>query len=861
MLSLCRGSCGQVAGPEVFQPEVPLRRLGGSTTATVMVVHRLGLPERQFVVKAIALRGLDAQGRLRALKEIQILKSLRHESIIEYIESWWIGAGPDSGRLTLVMECAENGDLRVPVQAAGQSGKHLEEVLVLSWLQQMLRGLDHVHQKEIIHRDLKAMNVFLKDTWRTCKLGDFGISTALESGKSASGCVGTPAYMAPELLWNQRYASAVDMWAIGVVLYELMALKLPFCGSNVLALVYQIAFNTYDPEPLCMVGYSTALIELVSWLLDKDPTKRPSASQLLGEPALWETFSIEAAGTMAAASFNESLSSNLFSNTCQGDLSEVHHACTPGITMPSAMQMVSGTGSDWGDAVALLASMGTDSMTGAIPATLASAESLGSVVSNVKLWEEILRTREESDNVSLDRFEELLRSIGSSRPDVPPDQPKHDDERNSPPQRQIGSCEAEENLARAAQDVAFAASLQKMAAEISLEAHGYQPLRRLGGSTTATVMVVHRLGLPERQFVVKAIALRGLDAQGRLRALKEIQILKSLRHESIIEYIESWWIGAGPDSGRLTLVMECAENGDLRVPVQAAGQSGKHLEEVLVLSWLQQMLRGLDHVHQKEIIHRDLKAMNVFLKDTWRTCKLGDFGISTALESGKSASGCVGTPAYMAPELLWNQRYASAVDMWAIGVVLYELMALKLPFCGSNVLALVYQIAFNTYDPEPLCMVGYSTALIELVSRLLDKDPTKRPSASQLLGEPALWETFSIEAAGTMAAASFNESLSSNLFSNTCQGDLSEVHHACTPGITIPSAMQMVSGTGSDWGDAVALLASVRTDGSVDSITGERIAGSDVEARATASLGSYESRLYDFSRLYESTEPLTSLTA
>ncbi|CAE7918450.1 Nek4, partial [Symbiodinium sp. KB8] len=404
------------------------------------------------------------------------------------------------------------------------------------------------------------------------------------------------------------------------------------------------------------------------------------------------------------------------------------------------MQMVSGTGSDWGDAVALLASMGTDSMTGAIPATLASAESLGSVVSNVKLWEEILRTREESDNVSLDRFEELLRSIGSSRPDVPPDQPKHDDERNSPPQRQIGSCEAEENLARAAQDVAFAASLQKMAAEISLEAHGYQPLRRLGGSTTATVMVVHRLGLPERQFVVKAIALRGLDAQGR----------------------------------RLTLVMECAENGDLRVPVQAAGQSGKHLEEVLVLSWLQQMLRGLDHVHQKEIIHRDLKAMNVFLKDTWRTCKLGDFGISTALESGKSASGCVGTPAYMAPELLWNQRYASAVDMWAIGVVLYELMALKLPFCGSNVLALVYQIAFNTYDPEPLCMVGYSTALIELVSWLLDKDPTKRPSASQLLGEPALWETFSIEAAGTMAAASFNESLSSNLFSNTCQGDLSE---------------------------------------------------------------------------------------
>ena len=61
----------------------------------------------------------------------------------------------------------------------------------------------------------------------------------------------------------------------------------------------------------------------------------------------------------------------------------------------------------------------------------------------------------------------------------------------------------------------------------------------------------------------------------------------------------------------------------------------------------------------------------------------------------------------------------------------------------------------------------------------------------------------------------------------------------------MPSAMQMPSGTGSDWGDAVALLASVRTDGSVDSITGERKAG-DVEARATASLGSYEPRLQTF---------------
>ena len=83
----------------------------------------------------------------------------------EYIESWWNGVGLDSGRLTVVMECAENGDLRAPVAAARQSGKQLEEVLIMSWLKQMLQGLAYVHKKSVVHRDLKAMNVFLKDTW------------------------------------------------------------------------------------------------------------------------------------------------------------------------------------------------------------------------------------------------------------------------------------------------------------------------------------------------------------------------------------------------------------------------------------------------------------------------------------------------------------------------------------------------------------------------------------------------------------------------------------------------------------------------------------------------------------------------
>ena len=812
-----------------------------------MVVQRLGMPEQQFVVKAMALRGMDEQERRRALQEVKILKSLRHECIIEYIEFWWNGAGPDSSRLTIVMECGENGDLRVPVQAASHSGRYLEEVLILSWLQQMLKGLEHVHQKDIIHRDLKAMNIFLKDTWRTCKLGDFGISTAVERGKSASGCVGTPAYMAPELLWNQRYASAVDLWAIGVVLYELMALRLPFVGSNVLSLVYQIAFNNYEDSPLQLGCYSPFLIELVSRLLDKDPTKRPHAAQLLSEGPLWESFSFEAARLSATSSFNQSLSSRSLSSA---QVIEAGKSVTemPGVNAePTRLPLATGTGSSWGEAIALLGSVASDNASfygladQPIPAALITAETLGSVVSDARLWEEILKTRQESDTISMDRFEELLRSIGgaSADPARAPAVPAHQDDQRSqrlPAPADLGlltSKEAEDHIVRVAEDAASAASLQRIAAEISLESHGYEPIRRLGGSTTATVMVVQRLGMPEQQFVVKAMALRGMDEQERRRALQEVKILKSLRHECIIEYIEFWWNGAGPDSSRLTIVMECGENGDLRVPVQAASHSGRYLEEVLILSWLQQMLKGLEHVHQKDIIHRDLKAMNIFLKDTWRTCKLGDFGISTAVETGKSASGCVGTPAYMAPELLWNQRYASAVDLWAIGVVLYELMALRLPFVGSNVLSLVYQIAFNNYEDSPLQLGCYSPFLIELVSRLLDKDPTKRPHAAQLLSEGPLWESFSFEAARLSATSSFNQSLSSRSLSSA---QVIEAGKSVTemPGVNAePTRLPLATGTGSSWGDVLPVV-------SIDSISGEPREKS-VEHVATETLGSFES--------------------
>lgn len=96
----------------------------------------------------------------------------------------------------------------------------------------MCLALKHVHDKKIIHRDLKSSNVFLKVD-NTILLGDFGIAKELKfSEEKANSQIGTPYYLSPEIIENKPYNKKTDVWSLGVLLYELCALKHPFEASN-----------------------------------------------------------------------------------------------------------------------------------------------------------------------------------------------------------------------------------------------------------------------------------------------------------------------------------------------------------------------------------------------------------------------------------------------------------------------------------------------------------------------------------------------------------------------------------------------------------------------------------------------------
>jgi NIMA (never in mitosis gene a)-related kinase len=157
---------------------------------------------------------------------------------------------------------------------------------------------------------------------------------------------------------------------------------------------------------------------------------------------------------------------------------------------------------------------------------------------------------------------------------------------------------------------------------------------------------------------------------------------------------------------------------------------------MLIVDWFIQLTTAIMYIHERRILHRDLKTRNIFLKNN--LIKLGDFGISRILMGTSDlASTFAGTPHFMSPEALKQNGYNSKSDIWSLGVVLYELCTLRRAFPGSNIMAVMYRIVEGERPELPATV---SSDLRRVFSKMLEKDPRKRPSAVAILQESFLQE-------------------------------------------------------------------------------------------------------------------------
>ncbi len=181
------------------------------------------------------------------------------------------------------------------------------------------------------------------------------------------------------------------------------------------------------------------------------------------------------------------------------------------------------------------------------------------------------------------------------------------------------------------------------------------------------------------------------------------------------------------------------------------------LEENYVLDTFVQLALALKHVHDRKIIHRDIKTENIFLSSHKRVVKLGDFGIAKVLESTlQQARTAIGTPYYLSPEICQGKLYNFKSDIWSLGVVLYELCALRCPFAGANMKGLMLCISKGSYAPIPS---SFSSETRKLIADMLNLNPKLRPSINELLRRPILQQRISKLIEGSVLKQEFSHTV------------------------------------------------------------------------------------------------------
>uniref|UniRef100_A0A8C5R5E7 Serine/threonine-protein kinase Nek4 n=1 Tax=Leptobrachium leishanense TaxID=445787 RepID=A0A8C5R5E7_9ANUR len=254
----------------------------------------------------------------------------------------------------------------------------------------------------------------------------------------------------------------------------------------------------------------------------------------------------------------------------------------------------------------------------------------------------------------------------------------------------------------------------------------YTFIRSVGKGSYGEVSLVRHRG-DGRQFVVKKLNLQNAPRRERKAAEQEAQLLSQLKHPNIVAYKESW----EGDDGLLYIVMGYCEGGDLYRKLK--DQKGKLLPEDQVVDWFIQIAMAMQYLHDRHIMHRDLKTQNIFLTRS-NIIKVGDLGIARVLESQYDmASTLIGTPYYMSPELFSNKPYNYKSDVWALGCCVYEMATLKHAFNAKDMNSLVYRIIEGKLPPMPK---EYSCDLGELIGTMLSRQPEKRPTLRQILRKP-----------------------------------------------------------------------------------------------------------------------------
>ena len=249
------------------------------TTFEVRVTKPNGFTDT-CCLKVVKFDYKNKQEKQWAFEEVRAMEKARHDNVVELKDHWL----NDSGRLCILMELCTSGSLQQLINKHAKMKKTIAEVRCKFYMEELAGALSYLHDDlQMAHRDIKPDNV-LVDEFGTLKLADFGLAK-INTNALFHTHVGTPLFLAPEQLAGEGYTFAADVWALGCVLYELMALRSPWLAGNepqsVAAQLVKQRIRAASVDWQLVSRYSAKLIDAVAWTLDPQPASRASAAELV----------------------------------------------------------------------------------------------------------------------------------------------------------------------------------------------------------------------------------------------------------------------------------------------------------------------------------------------------------------------------------------------------------------------------------------------------------------------------------------------------------------------------------------------------------------------------------------------------
>jgi serine/threonine protein kinase len=230
-----------------------------------------------------------------------------------------------------------------------------------------------------------------------------------------------------------------------------------------------------------------------------------------------------------------------------------------------------------------------------------------------------------------------------------------------------------------------------------------------------------------RLVALKILTAEGAaDTEAKTRFLLEARMASNIIHENIISVYDF-----GEDKGRPFMVMEYLEGESLRAAIRG-GRTGDFRQRMKIGL---QIARAVDFIHSKKVIHRDVKPENIHL-DSAGKAKMMDFGIAKADGMALTRAGyTLGTPYYMAPEQVLGRPLTPQADVYAFGVLMYELLTATRAIGGDKVEAIFDEILHRPLNLAPLHAQNVPASVVALIGQCTAKQPAQRPQGLGVVGD------------------------------------------------------------------------------------------------------------------------------